>query len=89
MSQHATNFRSAQWLHRASSRTAPLPVHFATQGLRPVAETVPRNTPLPTKWTSTVKVAAMRAALFGKSFDATICLSNLALQQLRGPTVCD
>jgi hypothetical protein len=44
---------------------------------------------LPIKWTSPVKAIGIRAALFGKPFDATICLSNLALQQLRGPTVCD
>jgi hypothetical protein len=48
-----------------------------------------RDRSLPIKWTSTVKVVGVRAALFGKRFDATICLSNLALQQLRGPTVCD
>jgi hypothetical protein len=44
---------------------------------------------LPIKWTSTVKLDGVRAALFGKRFDATICLPNLALQQLRGQTVCD
>ncbi|MGD9544135.1 MAG: hypothetical protein AB7F41_05680 [Methylocystis sp.] len=44
---------------------------------------------LPIKWTSTVKVVSACAALFGKRSDATICLSNLALQQLRRSTVCD
>jgi hypothetical protein len=63
--------------------------NFVTQGKRPVAAGRSAQQALPIKWTSTVKVVDTPAALFGKSFDATICLSNLALQQLRGPTVCD
>jgi hypothetical protein len=48
-----------------------------------------RDLPLPIKWTITVKIADALAALFGKGFGATICLSNLALQQLRIAAVCD
>jgi hypothetical protein len=89
MSQQATHSRSAQGLHDGSWLTAPWPFNFVTRGKWQVAEAVQRDRSLPIKWTSTVKVVGVRAALFGKRFDATICLSNLALQQLRGPTVCD